>query len=62
MDFYLKFQVDLIALELFGTVVHPDFVQRFGFNLPDALARNAEFLADFLQCMRYAVIQAETHF
>src|SRR6266542_186900 len=38
------------------------FAQRFGFDLPDALARDREILSDFFQRVLAAVLQSETHF
>ena len=36
--------------------------QSFGFDLADALARHGEILADFLERVLAAVLQAEAHF
>jgi len=39
----------------------PQLAQRFGLNLTDALARDRKNLADFLQGVLAAVIQAKSH-
>src|SRR5436190_23319343 len=39
----------------------PQLAQRLRFDLPDALARDREVLADFLQRVLAAVFQAEAH-
>src|SRR5207249_4695657 len=39
----------------------PELPQRFRFNLPDALARDGEALADFFQRVFAAVAHAEAH-
>ena len=39
----------------------PQLAQRLGFNLPDALSCDREYLADFLERMLAAVIQTESH-
>ncbi len=39
----------------------PQFTQRLGFDLADALARNGKVLAHFLERMLAAILEAEAH-
>ena len=38
-----------------------DFFEGFGFDLADAFAGDAEYLADFFERMRHTVFQAKAH-
>src|SRR5690349_3004109 len=39
----------------------PQLAERLGLNLPDALTRDGEALANFFESVLAAVVQAETH-
>ena len=49
-------------MQFAGVFVLAQFGQRFGFDLADAFAGDAEFLADFFERVALAVFQAEAQF
>ena len=49
-----------IAVQLADARGVPHFAERFGFDLPDALARDPELAADFFERPRVAIAEAET--
>src|SRR3989344_6895603 len=51
----------LVVPQLRNTIMLLDALKGLGFDLADALARHAEFLADFFQRVGHTVLQAKTH-
>ena len=48
-------------MQFLGVFVLAQLGERLGFDLTDTLARNGEFLTDFLERVTLATVQAEAH-
>ena len=55
MPLLLFGHLELVAAELIDVLMLPDLFVGFGFDLADALSRDAEFFADFFEGVRDAV-------
>ena len=51
----------LVFFQFVSLFMRADFVEGLGLNLKNALAGYAEFLADFFQSVRGAILQTKTH-